>query len=71
MIHLRSVTGDYACNFRVMNQDTICNGISSVRTDDWIGELKSNGIFLSDVSEKVEPIDLLIGADVAGKVCHG
>ena len=71
LIHLRSVTGDYACNFRVMNQDTICNGIFSVRSADWIGELNSKGIFLSDVGEKDEPIDLLIGADVAGKLCTG
>ena len=71
LIHVRSITGDYACNFRAMDQDTICNSISCINSADWVEELKQKGIFLSDVGEKDEPINLLIGVDVAGKLLSG
>ena len=71
LIHLSSLSNDYHCNFNVLEQKDICGKIPSIEIRSWAGELKSNGIFLTDVGESCEPIDLLIGADIAGKLYTG
>ena len=70
-IHLRSLKGDYACNFKVMGQETICESLHSVKSDNCLSELQLRGIVLSDNGENRSAIDLLIGADISGKLLTG
>lgn len=71
LVHLKSVNNDYACNFKVMDKNIICGEIARVKSSDWFKQLKSNGVSLSDIGEDMKPIDLLIDADVAGKLLTG
>ncbi|XP_076278392.1 uncharacterized protein LOC143208144 [Lasioglossum baleicum] len=70
-IRMRSVDNSYACNFAAMNQDTICDTIPSVKQETWVDELRSRNIRLTDIGQESSPIDVLIGADVAGKLLTG
>ena len=71
LVHLKNLSSDYACNFQAMDQKVICDGISCVKSADWLNELKTNNICLSDIGNKNQSIDLLIGADVAGELFTG
>ncbi|XP_044740096.1 uncharacterized protein LOC123301423 [Chrysoperla carnea] len=53
------------------DQDIICHGIPSINNGPWIQELLNNNIILTDVSQTFDPIDILIGADVLGKLMTG
>ncbi|GFW39436.1 uncharacterized protein LOC103521977 [Trichonephila clavipes] len=53
------------------NHDVICNDISSAKNGSWIHELKTKNIFLTDIQENTGPIEVLLGADVAGKLITG
>ncbi|XP_045482841.1 uncharacterized protein LOC123686673 [Harmonia axyridis] len=68
-IRLSSIHDDYACNFEALDQTVICNNVTSVRQGPWMDELSSLGIEISD--EKDGPVDILIGADIAGKLLTG
>ena len=56
-------------------QITICADIPKIKKAPWFDELKSKNISLTDfessMSNTNEPIDVLIGADVAGKLFTG
>lgn len=45
--------------------------MSSVKNDTWIDELRANNIILSDIGNKSNSMDILIGTDVAGKLITG
>ncbi|KAF6207540.1 hypothetical protein GE061_015987 [Apolygus lucorum] len=51
------------------NEKTICQAIPGPPHGPWLCELKQRGIQLSDQGEG--PVDVLIGADVAGKIWTG
>lgn len=70
-MRLSSLDGKYACKFEALENETICNGISSVRVGPWTEELRGLNIELSDTIDSTEPIQVLIGADVAGKLMTG
>ncbi|GBM38066.1 hypothetical protein AVEN_40947-1 [Araneus ventricosus] len=66
---LTDVSLTYNCNFEVLGQEAICATIPPVADGSWIKELSENNIHLSD--QRHGPIELLIGADVAGKLLTG
>ncbi|XP_031350612.1 uncharacterized protein LOC116176267 [Photinus pyralis] len=70
-LHLRSIDGNYACTFQAKSQENICDKIPAVKFMSSMQVLKKQGIFLSDVGSSVEPISILIGADIAGKLLTG
>lgn len=51
----------------MFDQVLICNNIPSVFAGPWIEELKKLNIFILDMDFS-SPIEILIGADVAGKL---
>ena len=72
LARMRSIKGDYACNFQVMDQEKICSEIPIVKKAPWFSELKDENISLTDVvSGESDSINLLIGADVAAKLMTG
>ena len=75
LVRMESIDGKYRCNFQVMNKDVICADIPSVKSRTWLEELHGKNITLCDlktsVAERSEAIDLLIGADIAGKLLTG
>ncbi|GBL54168.1 hypothetical protein AVEN_92-1, partial [Araneus ventricosus] len=70
-IELGSLDGNFNCNFDVVDQDIICNDVPSVSYGPWIDELKSMNIQMFDIEDNLGPIDVLIGADVAGRLFTG
>ncbi|GFS58725.1 integrase catalytic domain-containing protein [Trichonephila clavipes] len=70
-IYLSSLDGNYICKLDALDHDVICNDISSARNGSWIHELKTKNIFLTDIQENTGPIEVLLGADVAGKLITG
>ena len=70
-IRLKNLDNSFACNFCVMNKDIICEPLESIKTGEWMKELRAKKIVLSDVGLNANPIDVLIGADVAGRLMTG
>ena len=72
---MKSVDGKYACNFQVLNEHTICANITKIKKAPWFEELKSSNISFTDLENSTnisnETIDILIGANVAGKIFTG
>lgn len=60
----------YACTFEALDQDVICNAVSPIFNGIWLEEVGRLGIMLSDTLTQ-SPIEVLIGADVAGKLYTG
>ncbi|XP_023217501.1 uncharacterized protein LOC111619908 [Centruroides sculpturatus] len=67
-VHLSCIDDKYRCNFDVLDQSTICLTIPPVSQELCQDELSNMGISLSDCQG---PIELLIRADVAGKLMTG
>ncbi|XP_050309972.1 uncharacterized protein LOC126745954 [Anthonomus grandis grandis] len=61
---------DYVCTFEALDQDIICTSVSPVFEGPWLREINQLGITLSDTSDEL-PIEVLVGADVAGKLYTG
>ncbi|GFT70385.1 CCHC-type domain-containing protein [Trichonephila clavipes] len=71
-IYLSSLDGNYICKLDALDHDVICNDISSAENGSWIHELwKTKNIFLTDIQENTGPFEVLLGADVAGKLITG
>lgn len=70
-VKLRSLYEDFSCNFEVLDQSTICENIRPVFKGAWIKELEENEINLTDISDSCGNIDVLIGADIMGKMLTG
>lgn len=66
-----SLDGTYACNFMALGQEKICHNIPNVNSGPWLQELRQKKISLTDCQQSDEPISLLIGADVIGKLLTG
>lgn len=71
LIHLKNLDNEYACNFLAFDQDIICHGISSIHNGLWIQELLKRNIILTNVGQSSDPIEILVGADVLGKLMTG
>ncbi|GFR15062.1 uncharacterized protein TNCT_364291 [Trichonephila clavata] len=70
-IYLYSLDGKYSCSLDALDQDIICNDIASVRYGPWMRELKRKKIFITDFQNDSGPIEILLGADVVGKLFTG
>ena len=68
LVRVGSICSDFTCNFEVLDQDTICGKIPTIPRGEWHDELKMMNIKLTDYCDSDESIELLIGADVAGKL---
>lgn len=68
-IRLGSLTEDFSCNFEALDQQLICNHVSSIKKGPWLDELKQIGIEITDLQDG--PVDVLVGSDVAGKLFSG
>ncbi|GFX47651.1 uncharacterized protein TNCV_699051 [Trichonephila clavipes] len=66
-IWLRDLDEKFACNFDALDQDKICEDVQPVCNESWIRELKDN-IILPDINDGSESIDILIGAEIMGKM---
>lgn len=62
--------GNFCYTCEVLDQTAICSDISPIFHGPWTQELDSLDIKLSDVHDGA-PIELLIGADIAGKLYTG
>jgi hypothetical protein len=49
----------------------ICGDIPTIGSGPWISELRKRNIKLTDVGQTVEPIEVLLGADVAVRLLSG
>ena len=54
-----------------MDQSVICGEIQPIGSGPWIDELRKRNIKLTDVGQTVETIEVLLGADVAGRLLTG
>lgn len=70
-INLRSLTSDYAFKIQVLDQPVICGPVGRLKSSSWIGELRERGVQLSDVGGGQPRVEILTGADVAGKLYTG
>lgn len=70
-IKINDLKGYYSCRIEVLDQTTICGPIPRIKEGPWLNELKEKGIHLSDTGHDQRPIELLIGADFAGKLYSG
>ncbi|GFT99261.1 uncharacterized protein NPIL_491871 [Nephila pilipes] len=68
-VFLSKTDGTYHCNFKTLSQDIICESIPPVVKGEGIRELKENNISVCDDSNG--PIQIFIGADIAGKLMTG
>ena len=66
----KSLDSEYACNFKATNQDVICSDVSCIKPAPYLEFLKKKNV-LTDVASNRKNIDILIGADVAGKLFTG
>ncbi|GBM21356.1 hypothetical protein AVEN_149923-1 [Araneus ventricosus] len=67
-VFLSKTDGTYHCNFKTLGQDAICGSIPPVVKGKWLQELREN-ISFSDKNDG--PIEILIGADIEGKLMTG
>ncbi|GBN50483.1 hypothetical protein AVEN_4349-1 [Araneus ventricosus] len=69
MVFLSKTDGTYHCNFTALGQDAICGNIPPGAKGEWLQELRENNISFAD--KNYGPIEILIGADIAGKLMTG
>jgi hypothetical protein len=68
-IRLQSLYNEYACNFEALDEEEICSCVPALMSGSWQAELRDRGIEI--LPEEDRPIDVLIGADVYGKLLTG
>ncbi|XP_015435709.1 PREDICTED: uncharacterized protein LOC107191234 [Dufourea novaeangliae] len=71
LIHASAVNGRYACSFKATDEEKICDNVPCVGRGPWLSELRRLNIELTDVDSQEDPITILLGADVAGKLISG
>ncbi|XP_055940933.1 uncharacterized protein LOC129971324 [Argiope bruennichi] len=69
MIYLSRVSEEYNCYFEVLGQEEVCDSILSRKRGSHFKELRDYNIHLAEDLDG--PIQILIGADVAGKLITG
>lgn len=67
-IRLQSLTGEFSCNFDVLDSENICRAIPFIPKGPWLAELNKVNIPVTDAEGA---IDILIGSDVAGRMFTG
>ncbi|GFY67251.1 integrase catalytic domain-containing protein [Trichonephila inaurata madagascariensis] len=75
VIELRYVDGGYRCKFEVLGQERICFEIEQLPSGPQLNEFQMHSIQLTDLEINMfnfdREIELLIGADVGGKLLTG
>ncbi|XP_054720734.1 uncharacterized protein LOC129230361 [Uloborus diversus] len=70
-VEVRGLKRSFACSFEALSERKICSFIPKVSNPYILNELKKKNIEVSDSLCKMKEIDLLIGADVLGKLLTG
>ncbi|KYN07072.1 hypothetical protein ALC62_01968 [Cyphomyrmex costatus] len=70
-IYLEHLDGSYKCDFIVFQQEVICHSTPKSNNKPWKEALRQNKVQLSDDGEGDEPITVLIGVDIAGRLFTG
>jgi len=70
-IFVKTLDESYSCSFVALSQKEICQYVPSLSKGPWLQELQQEGIRLTDVDTRDEPVAVLIGADIAGKLLTG
>jgi Arginine methyltransferase-interacting protein, contains RING Zn-finger len=70
-IVISNLDNTFACDFDVFGQSKICSTIPSIPSGPWIDELKQHNIELTDLQHPSTTVDILVGADIAGKFYTG
>ncbi|GBN01822.1 hypothetical protein AVEN_204960-1 [Araneus ventricosus] len=70
-IKLKQLNGNFTCNFEVLDQPVICENVLPVSEGPWLDELKDLGVILTDTNVSNESIQVLIGADIMGRLQTG
>jgi hypothetical protein len=68
-IRLRSLDNKYTCNFEALDEENICSKVPALPVGPWLYKLRNKGIGVCIEEEK--PIEVLIGADIYGKLLTG
>ena len=63
-----SLDETYASNFDIVDIDVICETVKCIEMAPWVEQLSARNINITDIGSGTKPIDILIGADVAGKL---
>ncbi|XP_031349539.1 uncharacterized protein LOC116175519 [Photinus pyralis] len=71
LIRLRDLNNRFACKFIALGQDIICESIPQLKCKPLLKKLDNKDIHLSDIDGDSTPIEVLIGADVIGKLFTG
>ncbi|CAL8109546.1 unnamed protein product [Orchesella dallaii] len=71
LAHLEHLSGSFKCNFDVYDQVRICGGIPRPSNPEWIKELKMKNVVIHDFGSGAPEIEVLIGADIFGKLLTG
>ncbi|XP_046145659.1 uncharacterized protein LOC123988944 [Osmia bicornis bicornis] len=69
-VRLVSLDDSFACKFAAFDQDVVCVDVPLVERGEWCNELQEN-IHISDLGSHEQSINVLIGADIAGKFLTG
>ncbi|GBN41803.1 hypothetical protein AVEN_118136-1 [Araneus ventricosus] len=67
-VRLRGAQNNFACNFEELDQLSVCNDVTPVNAGPWMKKLQEMNITLTDISEKSQSDQVLIGADLFGKI---
>ncbi|CAG7834409.1 unnamed protein product [Allacma fusca] len=70
-VPVAKLDGTYHCSLHLLDQEKICSAVPKVPRGPWLGELKQRKIWISDVGNENSNVDILIGADLAGKLMTG
>ncbi|GBN09255.1 hypothetical protein AVEN_18573-1 [Araneus ventricosus] len=71
LIKLKQLNGNFTYNFEVLDQAVICENVPPVSEGPWLYELKDLGVILTDTKVSSESIQVLIGADIMGRLLTG
>ncbi|CAG7730811.1 unnamed protein product, partial [Allacma fusca] len=70
-VSLTSLDDSFSCNVTMLDQATICSSIPRVPRGPWLGELKQRKIWLTDVGDGAPDVEILLGADMVGRLLTG
>ncbi|GBO14560.1 hypothetical protein AVEN_211491-1 [Araneus ventricosus] len=71
IIYLKQLNGSFTCNFEVLDQAVICENVPPVSEGPRLDELKDLGVILTDTNVYSESVQVLIGADIMGRLLTG
>ncbi|GFW50051.1 DUF1758 domain-containing protein [Trichonephila clavipes] len=70
-VEVSELRGMYTCNFEVLSERKICGLVPKINDQNILKELRGKKIHLTNSSCEGAEIDLLIGADVMGRLLTG